>query len=121
MCDVVRNTVFINCQKLPSKVVTRTNFTDLHESISKNSDLLLRQVQLLNPNVLIFANTFHLYRPILGLTEQTPIRKGTVDYIVNNEKLYIDAYHPSQRTIKRKDYINDIVELIQLWQNNLLL
>jgi hypothetical protein len=115
MCDVVRYCAFINSQKLPSKGVTITNFNDLHASISKHSELLLKQIELLNPNVFIYGNTFHLYRPLLGLSKVELLNFKTCMYMVVNNQLHIDAYHPAQKTVKRENYVDDIISLVKLW------
>ncbi len=119
MCDVVRYVAFINSQKLPSKGYTKTNFEDLKESINKNSDLLKNQIDLVNPNVLIFGNTIELYKNMLDLDFSKFQNSGSCKYIIQNNKLYISAYHPSQRTITRDKYVNDVITVVENWSNNL--
>jgi hypothetical protein len=121
MCDVVRNVAFINSQKLPSKNVTRTDFNDLFESITQNSDLLNRQVNLLNPNVLIFGNTFNLYTNILKINVSDLIEyENGIKYIVKDEKLYISTYHPAQTQITRDLYVDGIISLVEKWKKKKL-
>jgi len=120
MCDIVRQIAFINSQKLPSKGVTNTDFGDLWESIAKNSDLLKKQINLLNPNVFIFGNTIGLYKDILEIDLNKLKNFGSCKYFIKNEKLFISAYHPSQKTITRDKYVNDIISLIEKWFNNKL-
>lgn len=116
MLEVLKELAFINAQKLPSLNLTRTNWNDLHNSIESYHDLLKRQIELLDPNVLIFGNTFHLYRKHLGLENIPLIEHGSVKYIEHSGKIYIDAYHPSQRTVKREDYVNDIIDVVENWR-----
>ncbi len=118
MCDIVRQVAFINSQKLPAKGVTWTNYGDLWESISKNADLLTKQIDLLNPNVFIFGNTIELYKNILNLDLTKLVNHGTCQYIQANGKLFISAYHPSQRTVKRVDYVNDIVVVVEKFRSS---
>lgn len=118
MCDIVRQVAFINAQKLPSKGITRTDFGDLRESISKYSDLLRRQIELLNPNVFIFGRTIDLYKDILRLSLQEFENSGSCQYLIKEDKLYISAYHPSQRTVTREKYVNDIIGLVKKWAND---
>ncbi len=116
MCDVVRYVAFVNSQKLPSKGLTSTDHSDLWESIGKHSDLLKRQVELLDPNVFIFCNTINLYENVLNLDFKKLKTLGTCQYMVDNGKLYISAYHPSQRSIKRVNYVNDILEAVKVFR-----
>lgn len=120
MCDVVRHVAFINSQKLPSKGRTNTNFEDLWESIEKHSDLLKKQIDLLDPNVFIFGNTIGLYKKILELDFSNFKDHGSCKFIEKDGKLYIHAYHPSQRSITRDNYINDIVFVVEKWIKNQL-
>ena len=120
MCDIVRQVAFINSQKLPAKGFTNTNFEDLSESIAKNSDLLKKQIELLNPNVFIFGNTIGLYKSILNLGLSELQNFGSCEYIIQEKKLFISAYHPSQRSVTLDKYVNDIVTLVEKWSTNLL-
>jgi hypothetical protein len=116
MFEVLKSTAFINAQKLPARNMTTTDFADLHDSLEKHNDLLLQQIELLRPNVLIFANTLHIYRKYLGLSKHSLKPHGTLNYILDNGRLYIDAYHPAQRTVKGMLYNDDIVEVVRKHQ-----
>jgi hypothetical protein len=95
--------------------VTRTNMNDIIESISKHGDLLKRQEELLNPNVLIFANTFELYRDLLELNDVVLEKNGSCDFGIHNGKLYISAYHPAQTQVSGDAYVDDIIEVVKKW------
>lgn len=114
---VIREVAFMNAQKLPAKGVTRTNMNDIIESISKHGDLLKRQKELLNPNVLIFANTFDLYRDLLELNDIVLEKNGSCEYVAHDGKLYISAFHPAQTQVSGENYMNDIVEVVRKWLN----
>lgn len=115
LCDVVRETAFINIQKLPAKGVTRTNGGDLWEAMKKHSDLLLRQIDLLNPNVLIFANTLNVYRSLPEFKDIELHNHGSANFFEKDGKLYIDAYHPAQTTISGKTYFDDVTSIVKKW------
>ncbi len=117
IASIVKEVAFMNAQKLPAKGVTRTNMNDIIESIAKYGDLLKRQKELLNPNVLIFANTFELYRDLLELNDVILEKNGSCEFAEHNGKLYISAYHPAQTQVAGEDYVNDIVEVVKNWQN----
>lgn len=117
MASVVKEVAFINAQKLPAKGVTRTNMDDIIESIAKHGDLLKRQKELLDPNVLIFANTFELYRELLELNDVNLQKHGSCEFIEQNGKLYISAYHPAQTQVPSHEYVNNIVEVVKNWKS----
>jgi hypothetical protein len=118
MCEVVKEVAFINAQKLPSKNGTTTNFSDLFTSLEKYNDLIIRQIDLLNPNVFIFANTFDVYKKYLNLENSKQTTYKSLRYVVNDGKLYINAYHPAQKTIKGFEYGNDIIDIVEKWKKN---
>lgn len=117
LANIVKEVAFINAQKLPSKNGTRTNMEDIVDSVKKHGNLLIRQKELLNPNILIFANTFEIYRNLLGLESKELNRNGSCEYLIDCDKLYISAYHPAQTQISTSIYVNDIVEVVRHWKN----
>lgn len=120
MCEIVKQVAFINSQKLPSKSVTKSYFNELNESIKLYSDLLIRQIDLLNPNVLIFGNTFNIFSKIININESDLVTFNSIKYVIKKGNLYISAYHPAQRQVKRENYINDIITIVENWEKELL-
>ncbi len=119
MIQIIKSVAIINTQKLPARNHSSTNDRDLHQSIKKYSDLLERQLNFINPNVIIFGNTFKYYKDLLKI-EDSEIVKGNVWYVSKDGKLYISAYHPSQTQTSKKDYVNDIVSVVEKWKSNKL-
>jgi uncharacterized protein YfkK (UPF0435 family) len=119
MKQIIKKVAIINTQKLPAKNYSRTNGKDLKESINKYSDLLERQLKLINPNVIIFGGTFQYYKDLLKF-EDSEIVKGNVKYISKGDKLYIDAYHPSYWQISEEEYVNYIASVVEKWKLNRL-
>ncbi|AWM32108.1 hypothetical protein DDQ68_04435 [Hymenobacter nivis] len=115
MCDVVRSIAIVNAQKLPALGMTRTQFSHIADSYNKHKDLLHEQINLLSPDIFVFANTFWLYQRALGLEGVEPQRKASIAYYMKDGKLYIDAYHPAQTKVKRQVYVDDIVEAAEEW------
>ncbi len=118
IAEIVREVAFINAQKLPSKGVTRTNMDDIAISIEKHGELLKEQVELLSPNVFIFANTFHLYKNLLGLNNLNSVKSGSCNYYIKNESIFIEAYHPAQTQVTGETYVDDIINAVKTWSNS---
>ena len=119
MKQIIKRVAIINTQKLPAKNYSSTNGKDLQESINKYSDLLERQLELINPNVIIFGGTFRYYKDLLKF-EDSEIVKGNVKYISKGDKLYIDAPHPSYWQISENEYVNYIASVVEKWKTNKL-
>lgn len=110
MCDILKEIAVINTQKLPSKKGTFTDYKDLGEAVSKYGDILQKQIKLLDPHILIFAKTLYLYQDMLNLDENYRT-EDSFNYYLKDNKIYINAYHPSQFTIKREEYVNRIINI----------
>lgn len=117
MMQIIKSVAIINTQKLPARNYSTTHDNDLHQSVKKYSDLLETQLDLINPNVIIFGNTFKYYKDLLKI-EDSEIVKGNVWYVSKEGKLYISAYHPVQTQTSKKDYVNDIVSVVEKWKLN---
>ena len=58
LCDVVRSIAIVNAQNLPSLGAAKTNFSHIQSSYTQHHKLLHEQIDLLQANILVFANTF---------------------------------------------------------------
>jgi len=115
MTNALLKIAMVNVQKLPSLNQSKTNFNDITEAFEKHGDLLKKQIDLLNPDILIAGNTMWIYKDMFGLIEENKKTKGCIDYWEKDGKLFIDAYHPSQKTETRENYCNDIISTVQKW------
>jgi hypothetical protein len=125
MVSVLKNISAVNINKLAGKSIS--NYDRLSAIFSANKELPKKQIDLLNPDIIIGGNTLKYYKDLLRLSElkHSISAKGT-NYYFDNEKLYIDAYHPSRIGIERykyvnEDYIEDIIFIariffLELWQ-----
>ena len=113
MLDMLKTVAYVNLNKMPAY----KNSGDMSGKYAQWRDILLKQIEGYNPNVIVFGNTFE------GLFEQEEwaqnaewIEKAsnpgvTAVYKTKNGKILIDAYHPKQRKrgLTRDKYIDTIV------------
>ncbi len=105
---------YINVSKFPGK--SGSTYAPLKAVYEQYSDLLLRQIALFEPNVLIFGNTIDLFRSDLHLSKEynKDEQRESARFKIKDDKLYIQAYHPSQRnTTDKVLYVNDLVAIIK--------
>jgi hypothetical protein len=115
--EVLTRIAWINVNKMPSLTHTRSKPLSNEYALWKN--ILLKQINEYVPEIIIFGNTFHYFRnDILDSTVTTIYKKTSLDYFIKNNQLFIDAYHPSQMTIKRKIYVNEIIETCREYIQN---
>ncbi len=119
LCESLWEIAIVNTQKLPSKTTTKSYFAIIKKAFETHNHLLKKQLDLLNPDVLIGGNTMWLYKGIFGLKDKDIKKNGSVNYWLKEGKIFIDAYHPAQRQIKREVYVNDIVSAVKIWSEEL--
>ena len=101
---------YINLSKMPA-YPTSGNMTSKYNIWR---DIVLKQIDLFQPNVIIFGGTFQYIKEDLGIEASNRIHTEE-DWKLNvykqKDKLYIDTYHPGVRRSPRT-YVNMLVNII---------
>jgi hypothetical protein len=111
VANCLRCIAYINISKLPGP--KQSNSTSIALAYTKNRNLLLKQINTINPDIIIGGSTLYLFFDDLGLTREMFTKHGSASFCANEGRLYIDAYHPNQRTVTPADYVNDIVSIVR--------
>ena len=113
--NVLSQISVININKLPGKKTSRYSF--IKSSYNKYKDILLKQIELYNPDIIIGAYTMRFFYKDLDILEEDINKTDfeSLHYTVKNNKIFIAAYHPaSRRTETSKEcYVNDIIKLVK--------
>jgi len=109
--DAFKNIACINVKKFSGK--TLSNPAEIAKYYHKYRDLLNRQIDAIHPDVIIAGNILSLFYEDFGLKPQDMTRAGSVQYCRRDQRLYINAYHPSNWRIKKSTYVNDLVAVIK--------
>lgn len=113
MAEIIRSVAVINIKKLPG--FTRTyDYGSICNAYNKHKDVLLKQIDTYNPDIIIGGSTLQLFFNDLGIRDKLKNNR-TVDYAIKNSQLFISAYHPAQTQLKRHDYVNDIINTVREW------
>ena len=110
MVDVLKQIAYINISKMPA--LKYSNDSDLYNYYSIWRPILFEQIDMYDPHILIFGNTFKYFKNDLIGNSVEPIKRidGVVHiYEKGNIKIF-DAYHPNQKIISRDIYVNSIIE-----------
>ena len=107
----------INIKKMPgsSRVVGNT----IQEAYYEDQDLLKRQIEACNADIVIFGGSFRYFykTDFKGLeTAEKKITELGNHYYNTGEKLYINSWHPSATNNTDKDYVMDIVNIVRNWK-----
>ena len=117
--DSLRSIAYINVNKAPGN---KTSYKPHIESCyRRNKTILKRQIDIINPDIVIAGNILYLFYAALGLKAQELVSEGSVKWCKKDGRLYINAYHPSYWRIGRAKYVDDIVAVIRNhWQSSLV-
>jgi hypothetical protein len=106
--ESVKRIAYINVSKMPAH--TTSGGTDLTDCYRRNRHILLKQIE----DIIIGGNTLRLFFADLGINAAQFTTQGSADFCIKENRLYIDAYHPSQwSTVDNDVYVDDIVTIIK--------
>jgi len=117
MLEAFKSIAYINIKKLPG-------YTSSSSSVIKNAyqlykDILLKQIDYYNPDIVIGGSTLDYFFNDLGFKGEEMQKHESVYYIVKDNKIFIKAYHPSQRSstteVTQEKYCDDIITTIKLF------
>lgn len=114
MCNVINSIAIINVNKEPSKTGTYTLSKNLDEAFSQSKPIIDLQLKVLQPRVHIFGGTAFLYKEYFNLEDRHRVKSSTNSF-EKDGNLYIEAYHPANRSNKRNEYVDRIIEDVQRW------
>ncbi len=124
--EVIQQIAYININKFPAN----SSSTDLEIKKAYNNGKyeLLKQIDYLRPNIIIFGNTLKYFETEdlakigwnIKNTEKKYAEintKNTAFYIISDDKLCIDVYHPSYPKIADKTYWEEIRKTFNIWKS----
>ena len=109
--DSVKNIAYININKMPGK--SASDAGAIASYYLRNRELLKKQIDIINPDIVIAGNILHLFYEDFGITQKDFQLAGSAWFCQRNGRLYINAYHPSYWSCKEDKYVNDIVAIIK--------
>lgn len=108
----LRSIVHMNVCKFPGNTTTLWN--KLYSDYDYWRPILLFQLFVYKPQIIIFGNVMDLFSSDLNLDDVTQHdTQKNIRFAIKDGCLYINAYHPAQRIIKKEVYINDIIQLVR--------
>lgn len=112
IANSLRSVVHMNINKFPG--FKTTAWGKLYSDYDYWRPLLLFQIKVYSPQLVIFGNTMNFFESDLGIEDcKNYDSERNLEFAINNNCLFINAYHPGQRTIKKEDYINGIISIVR--------
>jgi hypothetical protein len=111
--EALKNIAYINVNKFPGKKSSDSEI--IASYYQKNRELLKKQIEAINPDIVIAGNILYLFYEDFDLTK-LDLKSGgpdkSAEFCQKNGRLFINAYHPSYRGSKQK-YVDDLVAIIK--------
>jgi hypothetical protein len=116
--ESIQKIALINTSKIPAGTTSDHRWGHFEKIYNITKELLKKQIEFINADIIIGGNILYLYKDDFGLNENNfeVTEWGRCCYNVNG-KLFIDAYHPGCR-YSEENYFNDIVSYINKRKNS---
>ena len=117
MAQVLKRIAYINISKMPA--LTQTDDGQLQELYERWRPILLRQIEVYDPQVIVFGNTFRYFKNDLapGAAQPDQVYSDHAFHTyVRGGRLLIDAYHPNQRVLPRGEYVDSLIDIIRSYE-----
>ncbi|MBV7440102.1 hypothetical protein KRX57_01575 [Weeksellaceae bacterium TAE3-ERU29] len=98
--SVLNNIAYVNIQKFPA--LANSKDREIVEAFEQNSEALLKQIEVINPDVIIFTAGGNVFNKFLDRVRSNAILK---------DKCMVNTFHPAHRGNK-VDYINGILNKV---------
>lgn len=114
MTELLKRIAYINVSKMPG--MTSTDGNKILEDYQIWKDILLHQINTYAPDVIYFGNTFNYFKADLVGVEAEPDDSifadgmNVVDIYHKDGITLCDTYHPNQKTVLRKNYIDSLIQ-----------
>jgi hypothetical protein len=108
---------YCNVKKVPG--TSQTNMSKLKRYYETSKKLVLKQINELEPQIIIFGNTYDIIEPDLSNLDYKTAKYKTMEAYFSPEQIMINAYHPQYFKIDPKDYCNDIINAVLDWKKYL--
>ena len=114
MALLLRSIAFINAKKLPG--LKRSRNEEILETYRASRELILKQIHTYDPNYILGCRPhMSVIMQDLGAKQDDIETHNNVRYFrLAGNCLLLEVFHPAQTTIRREQYVNDILHVVAL-------
>jgi hypothetical protein len=117
MVEILNSIAYINVKKTPGG--TTSDNRTIQRDYDTHKEIILKQIGYIDADIIIGCRTLHHLIDDLSIKKKDGIRYGSLTYFISNDKLYIDTYHPAQRTsstnVTQEQYCDNIIQVAKIW------
>jgi len=114
MTELLKRIAYINISKMPG--LTNSNRNEIRKEYKIWKSILLRQINIYAPDIIYFGSTFDYFKADLVGYKAKPDDSifvdgmDVVDIYHKDGITLCDTYHPNQKTVLRKNYIDSLIQ-----------
>jgi len=120
LIDCMQQVAYINVKKIGGGSNASDN--EIKNFYQENKEVLNEQIQLINPDVIIFGNTMNYFEDGIfdKMFGQFDVNKEDDNLHIyrNSHHLLLHAYHPNNRRISHQLYCDTIINTVHNWIKN---
>lgn len=112
---VLGKIAWVNIQKEASTTGSSTYNRNIKKAWSNDRELIMKQIDILDPHLVICGNTYSIIREDF-ISTAPEASNEFVPYYITNNRIFIDPYHPSyskRGIIDFGQYVDDIVRTVK--------
>ena len=113
--EYMKKVAHINVKKYAGG--SKAQETEMKNFYKKYKDFLHEQIEIINPDVLIFGGTFHYFDEDY-FAGKNQIKTWRPIFQWKN-KLLIDTFHPVQSQISAEEYCDEIINAVRKWKQEM--
>ena len=106
----------MNLKKVSGKSITNPN--QITDYVRNNHEILRKQIELYNPDIIICGGTKNWIKSIYPEVEEFQVTLNGVKYAKVGNKLFICFYHPAYRRSKKMLYVKFVNALNEIIKKN---
>lgn len=103
--EVMLRSAWVNIKK--ANGLSKSNYANLSEVLVRDHAFLAKQIELLNPKIVLCGNTFSVAKPFL-FADAERIAGTDFSHITPSGVIVIDAYHPGRKP--KESYLSIVSE-----------
>lgn len=103
----LHKSALINLKKVPG--TTKSDYDEIKNYYSQGKEIILKQIDAINPTIIICGGTLKfIYNDLTGIERTSFNSEIQWDTYLWNDRIIIDAYHPSA-IISQEKYCNKVI------------
>ncbi|QJP34340.1 hypothetical protein F0365_07985 [Nonlabens sp. Ci31] len=96
---------------------SQTNMSTLERYYNASEKHVLRQINELEPQVIIFGGTYDILEPGLNIMHYKSVMENDLPWYYSQDQIILNARHPQSTSGTRQKYCDNIIKAVINWKN----